>query len=114
MTADAKTPTPRTDAEFERNGVGKLCVFTDFARQLERDLTALRERLAGAEKDAERYRARRAKEYSDYDEYCDSVMPRDGSATRVYEAEFVKNHDTESDYIVQDYTDAAIGREGGK
>jgi hypothetical protein len=69
MTADAKTPTPRTDAEFERNGVGKLCVFTDFARQLERELAASQSQLAELRRDAERYRHIREDVFQDHIEH---------------------------------------------
>ncbi len=54
-------------------------------------------------RDAERYRARRNYEWCDYDDYCNSVMPRDEPTTRQNEEEFKLEYDKESDGIRDDY-----------
>ena len=54
-------------------------------------------------RDAARYRARRNYEWCEYDDYCISVMPRDGSATRNNKAQFTNDYDAESDSIRSDY-----------
>ncbi len=49
--------TPRTDkAIVDWIAVGDPCVYDEFARQLERELSVINEKLASAQKDAKRYR----------------------------------------------------------
>lgn len=59
MSSKKDIPTPRTDAECANNGIGLPLpiVRADFARQLERELALLREKLADTQDELSEFRS---------------------------------------------------------